>query len=242
MTSFRQGEYGPRRPVSELFGRGRAGLAPGSNGGTTDFLRADGRWAEPPAGGAAAWGGITGTLSSQSDLQAALDAKAAAYAYGQLTANYTLTSTTAVQKLFNFSAAGALTLATGRYLFQCKLYLTAMSATSGNASFRLKGAGTATLANILQQARGRDNSNPLNAAANGGSASITEALPASMVQAATGTGLSVGIDGMFNVTVAGTIIPSIALVTAAAAIVQAGSHFQCVRIGATGSNTQGAWS
>jgi hypothetical protein len=49
-------------------------LAGGSGGGTTNFLRADGTFAAPPGG--AAWGGITGTLSSQTDLQNALNAKA----------------------------------------------------------------------------------------------------------------------------------------------------------------------
>jgi hypothetical protein len=38
------------------------------------FLRDDGTW-QTVAGGAATWGGITGTLSSQSDLQSALDDK-----------------------------------------------------------------------------------------------------------------------------------------------------------------------
>lgn len=42
-------------------------------GGTTNFLRADGTYAAPTA--SAVWGGITGTLSSQTDLQNALNAK-----------------------------------------------------------------------------------------------------------------------------------------------------------------------
>lgn len=44
--------------------------------GTTNFLRADGTWAVPP-GTAVSWGTITGTLSNQTDLQNALNAKAA---------------------------------------------------------------------------------------------------------------------------------------------------------------------
>jgi hypothetical protein len=51
------------------------GLAPASGGGTTNFLRADGTWAAPPAGGSVAWGSITGTLSSQTDLNTALNAR-----------------------------------------------------------------------------------------------------------------------------------------------------------------------
>jgi hypothetical protein len=160
--------------------------------------------------------------------------------YGQLTSDYTLTSTTAEQKLFNFSTNGAITLATGRYRFRASLYLTTMSATTGNASFRL--AGTATLANILFQAVGLDSTTPLVAAGRGGSASVTAAGPASMVTAATGTGLVSDIEGIINVTASGTVIPSIALVTAAAAVVKAGSYVEFLRIGDTGSNTQGSWS
>lgn len=58
------------------FGSGAAGIVPASGGGTTNFLRADGTWAAA-GGGGGTWGSITGTLSSQTDLQSALDAKAA---------------------------------------------------------------------------------------------------------------------------------------------------------------------
>ena len=196
-----------------------AGLAPASGGGTTNFLRADGTWAAPSGGG----GGAT-------------------YAYCQLTSNYTLDNSTLEQKLFNATANGALTLATGRYRFHCVLYILSMSATSGNGSFRLLGGGTATLANVIYQVVGTDNTGPLSAGAATRAAAIGSSSPGSMVTAGTGTGLFVDIDGMFNVTAAGTIIPSIALVTAAAAVVQAGSYFECIRIGDTGANTQGSWS
>lgn len=42
--------------------------------GSGNFLRGDGTWASLP-GGSASWGAITGTLASQADLQAALDAR-----------------------------------------------------------------------------------------------------------------------------------------------------------------------
>lgn len=52
------------------------GLVPPSGGGST-FLRADGNWATPATDvGAVAWGAITGTLSAQADLTAALNGKA----------------------------------------------------------------------------------------------------------------------------------------------------------------------
>ena len=49
------------------------GLLRKLDGLTTTFLRGDGTWAAPVA--AAAWGSITGTLSTQTDLQTALDGK-----------------------------------------------------------------------------------------------------------------------------------------------------------------------
>jgi len=60
------------------------GLVPSSGGGTTNFLRADGTWAAPSGGGSPTWGSITGTLSNQTDLQSALDAKQATLTAGSL--------------------------------------------------------------------------------------------------------------------------------------------------------------
>lgn len=48
-------------------------FVPQLSGSTTAFLRGDGTWVTPTA--SAAWGGITGTLSSQTDLQTVLDLK-----------------------------------------------------------------------------------------------------------------------------------------------------------------------
>lgn len=60
---------------NDYFGVGVPGIVPPSPGGTTHFLRADAAWGVPPGG---VWGGITGTLGDQTDLQSALDGKAAA--------------------------------------------------------------------------------------------------------------------------------------------------------------------
>jgi hypothetical protein len=195
---------------------GDAGLAPASGGGTSNFLRADGTWAAP-SGGSTIY-------------------------YGHLQSDYTLTSQTAAQKLFNWSTNGALTLPTGVYRFRSLIYLTTMSATSGNGAFQLVGSGTATVARILYQTVGIDNTTPLAAAAKTGVASVTSASPASMVTAGTGTGLVAQIEGFFDVTVTGTIIPSIALVTANAAVVKAGSFFECERVGNTATATSSGWS
>lgn len=56
------------------------GAVPTPPNNTTTFLRGDGTFAAPTA--SAAWGGITGTLSAQADLQAALDAKQATLVSG----------------------------------------------------------------------------------------------------------------------------------------------------------------
>lgn len=163
--------------------------------------------------------------------------------YGQLTANYTLTSITTAQKLFDFSTNGAWTPpATGHYRFHAILYLASMSGTSGNGLFGLVGAGTATLANIMFHVVGIDNNAPLSVGAQTGSFSITANSPASMLTAATGTGMASEIKGVFNCTTVGTIIPSISLVTAAAAVVQANSFILFEYIGPTAGNTVGAWT
>lgn len=160
--------------------------------------------------------------------------------YGVLTSNYTLTNTTSLQKLFNWSTNGALTLLTGYYKFKYYFRITSLSATSGNCSFDLLGAGTATLANMFHRGWGRDANNTLTSGNISGSGSNSAAIAADVISAGTGTEVMIEGEGVFNVTAGGTIIPSVALTTAAAGVVQAGSYFTCQSIGS--SNTQGAWS
>ena len=50
------------------------------------------------------------------------------------------------------------------------------------------------------------------------------------------------VSGLFDVSTGGTLIPSIALVTASAATVKAGSFFECQRVGDTGAAASGGWS
>lgn len=157
-----------------------------------------------------------------------------------LTADYTLTSTTAAQKIFNTTTNGQVALPPGVYEFECFLYLTTMSGTSGNAMFTL--GGTATKDRIGFHVTGIDNSNPLNAGTRTGSASVTTASVASMVSAGTGTGMTSLIEGIFRVSAGGTLIPQISLVTAAAAVVKAGSWFKCRKIGESAQTYNGAWT
>jgi hypothetical protein len=60
--------------ISGAFATARLGSGTANS---TTYLRGDGQWASLPAGTATAWGSITGTLSSQSDLQSALNGKEA---------------------------------------------------------------------------------------------------------------------------------------------------------------------
>lgn len=159
-----------------------------------------------------------------------------------LSSDYTLTSATASQKLFDASANGAVTLVSGFYTFRAVLLVDSMSVTSGNAAFDLKGAGTATINNILYQATGKDSAVAANPNALSGSTSVTSLSAGSIVVAAVNGSLDVVITGTFRVTNTGTVIPSIALVTAAAAVVKAGSHFTVKRLGPITSNTVGNWT
>ncbi len=162
---------------------------------------------------------------------------------GVLQSNYALTSQTGAQRLFNWSANGALTLPTGIYQLDALLMLTGMSATSGNGQFSLA-AGTATLARILYQSTGMDANAVTTAAGITGAITQQRAIGGvPTVSASTGTQMMARLHGMFDVTVEGTIIPSIALTTAAAAVVQQGSYFVCTRMAPTGTATFGdAWS
>ena len=162
-------------------------------------------------------------------------------AYVVLQSNYTLTSQTAAQKLFNSSTNGAVTLATGIYEFDALIYITSMSATSGNGAFSF--AGTATLARQLMIATGVDSTTPATAATQSGAGVVgASAFTTNTVLAATGTAMTAHIRGTIDVTATGTVIPSMSQVTAAAAVVNAGSFIRFRRIGPTATATLGNWS
>jgi hypothetical protein len=158
----------------------------------------------------------------------------------QHAADYTLTSTTSAQQLFNQSANGRVTLATGCYEFALFLYLLDMSATSGAATIDIDGAGTAVTDRWGWASWGIDDSSPLNAATRTGSAAISSNLL--VVAPTTGTGMVVSARGQFRVSSAGYIRPAIALADAAAARVAAGSWFAVRQIGESGDSYVGAWS
>ena len=167
--------------------------------------------------------------------------QAIAGAFCKLQADYTLTSQTAAQKLFNASTNGAVTLPLGTYRFECFVAITGLSATSGNGAFSL--AGTAVIAKQLMVGVGIDATTLSTAAAFGGAVvQAASAFTTNTVTAATGTSVGFIVSGTFDVTTAGTVIPSIALVTAAAGVVKAGSYFRVKRLAANGVATLGNWS
>jgi hypothetical protein len=163
-------------------------------------------------------------------------------AYGVLQANYTLTSATTAQKLFNWSTNGALSLAAGTYRFSCSLLLTSMSTTSGSAKFDLKGAGSAVFGKMSMQDFGSRGTVAVGGTtATSGTASDVPASGGVLATAATSAALRASIHGTFEITTAGTIIPSIALDVAAAAVVNAGSYFECIYLGPAAA-LGGSWS
>lgn len=160
----------------------------------------------------------------------------------QQNATYTLTSTTAAQKLFNASTNGALSVPIGTYRYEAFLYLTGMSATSGNGAFGILGAGTAVLASSLSRSTGLDSA-ASTTGNNTGMYWVGSTSPVNVVTVATATALGVSITGTFKVSTAGTIIPSISLTTAAAAVVEPNSYFFTTRISTSATaTTYGPWS
>jgi hypothetical protein len=80
MAAEAAADYTPTSGLGDLATKDAVAVGDIDATGTPDntkFLRGDMVWAAPPGGGGASWGSITGTLSDQTDLQSALDAKAA---------------------------------------------------------------------------------------------------------------------------------------------------------------------
>lgn len=151
---------------------------------------------------------------------------------------YTLTSTTSAQKLFNTSTNGAITLPTGIFEFECYHYLTNLSSTSGTISFGLV-VGTATFTTFFTV-------NLTRSLVGSTSTLISQSFNATGVTASgssgTATGATVFVKGTIRVTVAGTIIPSVAMSQASAAVVNSGSYFKVTQIANTSNQTIGNWS
>lgn len=139
-----------------------------------------------------------------------------------------LTSQTARQALF--ASPSTLTLPIGTYRFDLLFVLTAMSGTTGNLQIDLAGAGTAVAAAYMWAQQALDQTAPATAAALSGGWNVATTSASLVALTATGTALGVHAYGMFEVTTAGTFIPSVLLTTAAAATLSVGSHFWAERV------------
>ncbi len=161
-----------------------------------------------------------------------------------LTSDYTLTSTTSVQKLFNATTNGEITLSgSTSYWFECSLYITSMSSTSGNAIFNFLGSGTATLTSISFSMMAIDNSAPATTTNTiSGYRGIVNSPNIHMATAGTGTALTAYLKGIVRINAGGTVIPSIALITAAAAVVNTNSYIKFTPIGSNTVTNVGKWS
>jgi len=158
----------------------------------------------------------------------------------------TFTSNTVMQAIFTTPASGTLTLETGTYMFKGLIAMSAMATSaSSNGKFSIIGTGTATLGSILWQAVGADNT--AIADTTGGAAGtsfhiIATQTATNIVTGSTSAELCFVVEGTFEVTGAGTIIPSFALTTAASAVVAVGSYIQVNRVGSTTMTSIGQWT
>lgn len=157
-------------------------------------------------------------------------------------ATRTFTSNTSQQAIFTTPSNGRLTLETGVYFFEGLISMDTMSGTSGNGKWSLIGAGTASLGAILQQVHGQDIALDSISASSGVSLATATVTATNTSTANASTVYTFTVKGTFEVTGAGTIIPSFAQTTAAAAVVKIGSFFMCWRGGSTSMTSVGQWS
>lgn len=150
---------------------------------------------------------------------------------------------TSQQAIFDSVANGTITLEVGSYTFETTFQVSATSATSGNIKFSLGGAGGATLAAILYFTQAIDAANNTLTAPSMISQIVSTQTVTNIATAATTTVTTVFVKGSFEVTVAGTLIPSVAQTTGAATMVTtAGSYFTLTRIGSPTAVSIGQWS
>jgi hypothetical protein len=151
---------------------------------------------------------------------------------------YTLTSATGVQKLFNNTTNGQVTLPVGTYQFECYATFSTL-ASSGTQGFAL--AGTATYTQYWQATSARV---AAGTAATASSSFNTTANVALAPTSATTTAY-MWVRGILNVTVSGTVIPQFSQTVASAAIVGIGSYFKVSALNGSNSSTNvtiGNWS
>lgn len=161
-----------------------------------------------------------------------------------LSTTYTLSSTTALQKLFNATTNGALTVpASSSYFFECSFDLSTMATASGSFSFGF--GGTATLTGIKYTAVTQKSAS-LTTPAAPQLVEGTAAAAQSMWTAATTTGLATAtcrIRGLVRVNGGGTLVPEVALgIATTTAVVGTNSYFRAWPAGSNTVTSVGGWT
>jgi hypothetical protein len=142
------------------------------------------------------------------------------------------------QAMFKSPTNGRITVEAGVYIFQSFLSVSSMdAAATSNLSFSI--AGTATIGNITWSSVGIDGNTGTAASQSGNFKSATSA--GAVAAGVANANVHARILGMIDVSVAGTLIPSITLAVAAAAVGAVAMFFTCTRVGATGAVTLGQW-
>ena len=168
-------------------------------------------------------------ISTITGLQTELDGKDIKNTELNLLNDYTLSSITTAQKLFNVgtSGNGAFSLdANSLYEFEMFVYLDNLSTTSSNFSFQI--LGTATYSNILLKTEAIKQAFITGSIFNG---IITATTSYQLVTNSTASTGFIRITGSFRTSSAGTFIPSILLSVANAANVKKGSYAKIKNIG-----------
>ena len=150
------------------------------------------------------------------------------------TATYTLSNSTALQKLFNATTNGAFTAsASTSYWFECVFDLSGLSATSGSFGFGFLGTATYTSLKYMSVA----NKTGLSTLTAAPSSSVsTVATNFTITANTTSTTGYAHITGILRVNAGGTIIPAVSTsIGVATATVGINSYFKITPIG--GSNT-----
>jgi len=151
-------------------------------------------------------------------------------------AAYTLTNTTALQKVFNASANGAVTLAIGTYFFESIYNITGMS--SSQPGVNIAFCGTAVIGSIAYKADSTDN-----VGANGSGGYFTVATSSVIVSSYIVTNINIRTRGVVRVTTGGTFIPQIGFSTATSGTTIAiNSWFRIWPLGGSAVATVGNWS
>jgi len=145
-----------------------------------------------------------------------------------LTSDYTLTSSTSAQKLFNVGTGGNGAFdATASTIYEFELFvdLSTLSSTSGFFSFSL--TGTATYNNLRLKTSSTKTALISPAVFDG---VITSASAYQLTTASTATVGTMTIKGLINVNGAGTVIPTITLSQASAGVVLTNSYCKLTKI------------